>query len=56
MLLMNLMLAFVLCVEPNNEFIGRVFQMGPGLVIVSPNDVRNLIRKRVLKMADLYID
>lgn len=47
---------FELCVEPNNEFIGRVFQMGPGLVIVSPNDVRNLIRKRVLKMADLYID
>lgn len=47
---------FELFVEPNNEFIGRVLQMGDGLVVVSPAEIRELFRKRVLKMADLYRD
>ena len=45
-----------LFVEPNKEFIGRVLQMGDGLVVVSPAGIRDLFRKRVLRMADLYRD
>ena len=47
---------FELYVEPNNEFIGRILQMGDGFVVVSPIEIRELFRKRVKKMADLYKD
>ena len=45
---------FKLFVEVNNEFIGRILQMGEGLVVVSPSNVRECFRQRVLKMAELY--
>lgn len=45
---------FSLFVEPNNEFIGRIFQMSDGLVVVSPENVRDMFRQRISKMADLY--
>lgn len=47
---------FELFLEPNNEFIGRILQMGEGLEVISPNEVRMLFKERVLKMADLYKD
>lgn len=47
---------FKLFVEVNNEFIGRILQMGEGLVVVSPSNVRECFRQRVLKMAELYKD
>lgn len=47
---------FSLFVEPNNEFIGRIFQMSDGLVVVSPEMVRDKFRQRISKMADLYRD
>lgn len=45
---------FKLYVEPNKEFIGRILQMGDGLVVVSPDNVRDLLRQSVFKMVDLY--
>lgn len=45
---------FTVYVEVNNEFIGRILQMGVGLEIVSPQNVRDQFRKRVVKMAELY--
>ncbi len=45
---------FSLEVEMNNEFIGRVLQMGAGLEIVSPNEVRDLFKQRVKDLAKLY--
>lgn len=45
---------FTVYVEVNNEFIGRILQMGDGLEIVSPQNVRNQFRERVEKMAELY--
>lgn len=45
---------FTVYVEVNNEFIGRILQMGDGLEIVSPQNVRDLFRERVQKMAELY--
>lgn len=45
---------FSVFVEPNNEFIGRVFQMSDGLVVISPEPVRDMFRQRISKMADLY--
>lgn len=47
---------FKLFVEPNNEFIGRVLQMGPGLEIITPPEIRALFKRRVLKMIELYED
>lgn len=47
---------FSLYVEPNKEFIGRILQMGDGLVVTSPTEVRNMLRESVLKLADLYRD
>ena len=41
-------------VEPNNEFYGRILQMGAGLEVVSPESVRNEIAQRVHNLADLY--
>jgi len=45
---------FALEVEVNNEFIGRILQMGAGLEIVSPNEVRDTFKKRVKDLAKLY--
>jgi len=45
---------FSIRVEVNNEFIGSVLQMGAGLEIVSPNEVRDLFKQRVKDLAKLY--
>ena len=45
---------FSVDVEPNNEFYGRILQMGVGLEVVSPKSVRNEIAQRVHNLADLY--
>lgn len=45
---------FSLEVEVNNEFFGRILQMGAGLEIVSPNEVRDTFKQRVLDLARLY--
>lgn len=45
---------FVVQVELNNEFIGRILQMGAGLEIMSPSIVRDEFKKRVMKLANLY--
>lgn len=45
---------FTVYVEVNNEFVGRILQLGDGLEIVSPQSVRDLFRERVEKMAVLY--
>lgn len=43
-------------VEINNEFIGRVLQLGDGLVVISPPSVREKFSERISQMADLYKD
>ncbi len=45
---------FSLRLEINNEFIGRILQMGAGLEIVSPIEVRDIFKQRVEKLAKLY--
>ena len=45
---------FSVDVEPNNEFFGRILQMGAGLEIVSPESVRDEMAKRVQDLTDLY--
>ena len=45
---------FSIHVEVNNEFIGRILQMGAGLEIVSPKEVRDLFKQRVKDLAKLY--
>lgn len=45
---------FCIDVEVNNEFIGRILQMGDGLEIVAPKEVRDIFRERIEKMADFY--
>lgn len=45
---------FSVDVEPNNEFYGRILQMGSGLEVVSPDSVRNEIVQRVHNLAYLY--
>lgn len=47
---------FQIHVEVNNEFIGRILQMGTGLEIISPKEVRGLFRTRTANLADLYRD
>ena len=42
-------------VEVNNEFIGRILQMGAGLEIISPHHVRDEFMKRIHELANLYI-
>lgn len=41
-------------VELNNEFIGRILQMGDGLVVVTPESAREIFKQRIYNMADLY--
>jgi hypothetical protein len=45
---------FSLEVEVNNEFIGRILQMGAGLEIILPNEVRDIFRQRVKDITKLY--
>lgn len=45
---------FVVNVELNNEFIGRILQMGAGLEVVAPEKIRTEFKKRVSEMAKLY--
>jgi len=45
---------FSLEVKVNNEFFGRILQMGAGLEIVSPKEVRDLFKQRVKDLAKLY--
>ena len=45
---------FSIDVEPNNEFYGRILQMGAGLEVVSPDSVRKEIAQRVRDLANLY--
>lgn len=45
---------FELFVEVNNEFIGRILQMGAGLEVVSPSDVRRDFKERIAELAKLY--
>lgn len=45
---------FVVHVEVNDEFIGRILQMGAGLEIVAPSEIRDIFRERVNKMQHLY--
>ena len=42
---------FVVHVEINNEFIGRILMMGDKLEVVAPVEVRNIFRKRVASVA-----
>lgn len=45
---------FSVQVEVNDEFVGRILQMGAGLEIVSPQNVREKFKRRVDALADLY--
>ncbi len=45
---------FIVHVEVNNEFIGRILQMGAGLEIMAPREARDLLSERVRELADLY--
>ena len=45
---------FRLFVEINEEFIGRILQMGDGLVVVAPTEVREKFKQRVMNMVTLY--
>ena len=45
---------FSVDVEPNNEFYGRILQMGAGLEVISPENVRDEMAQRVRALSDLY--
>lgn len=45
---------FAMNVEVNNEFFGRILQMGAGLEIVSPANVREAMKSRIDDTAKLY--
>ncbi|MBO4665007.1 MAG: WYL domain-containing protein [Bacteroidaceae bacterium] len=45
---------FTIMIMPNNEFYGRILQMGENLEIISPEEVRNEIKKRTNEMAKRY--
>jgi hypothetical protein len=46
---------FSIHVEVNNELIGRILQMGAGLEIVSPYEIREEFKQRVKDLAKLYV-
>ncbi len=46
---------FSVDVEPNNEFYGRILQMGAGLEVISPDSVREEMAQRVHDLANLYL-
>lgn len=45
---------FELFIEVNNEFIGRILQMGDGLVIVSPAEIKNKFKQCIENLSKLY--
>ena len=45
---------FSIHLEVNNELIGRILQMGAGLEIASPDEVREEFKQRVKDLAKLY--
>lgn len=45
---------FIIHVEVNNEFIGRIMQMGAGLEVISPSRVRKIFKDRTKSLSDLY--
>lgn len=45
---------FEVFVEVNNEFIGAVLQMGAGLEVVSPADVRQIFAERINELQQRY--
>ena len=45
---------FVVHVEINNEFIGRILMMGDKLEVVAPEDVRKIFKGRVAELAKRY--
>lgn len=45
---------FMLKVKVNNEFIGRILQMGEGLEISGPTEIRSIIKEKIKKMNALY--
>lgn len=45
---------FRVFVEVNKEFIGRILQMGAGLEIVSPPDVRQMFKEETSRLFSLY--
>lgn len=45
---------FSIHVEVNNEFIGRILQMGVDLEVISPSRVRQIFKDRTKHLADLY--
>ena len=45
---------FKLTIEVNNEFMGRVLQMGDGLEVMSPPEVRQRFADRVKNMMEMY--
>ena len=47
---------FLLHVEPNKEFIGRILQMGDQLEVVDPSDLRQLIAECIAGMAKRYAE
>lgn len=47
---------FIMHLEVNREFVGRVLQMGAGLEIVSPTEVRMEFAQKAQEIANLYHD
>jgi hypothetical protein len=47
---------FSVDVEMNNEFIGRVLQMGAGLEVMSPPKIRMIFATRVKDMVSYYLE
>lgn len=45
---------FKVAVKINNEFVGRILQLGAGIEIVSPPHVRELFKQRISNMMALY--
>lgn len=45
---------FLLQVEINNEFIGRILHLGDSIEVVSPESVRQKFAERIAKMHDMY--
>lgn len=45
---------FSLHLEVNNEFIGRILQLGDGIEIISPGEVREIFKNRIMSMAKRY--
>jgi predicted DNA-binding transcriptional regulator YafY len=45
---------FSVTIALNNEFIGRILQLGDGIEVTSPISIRNIFKERVQKIAELY--